>query len=63
MQAAWQSGLHNAVSKTINLPESATVQDIIDAYQYARASEVKGITMYRDKCRDNQPIALCPQCT
>jgi ribonucleoside-diphosphate reductase alpha chain len=63
MQAAWQSGLHNAVSKTINLRESATVQDIIDAYQYARASGVKGITVYRDKCRDNQPIALCPQCT
>jgi len=62
MQAAWQSGLHNAVSKTINLPESATVQTIIDAYNYAKAMNVKGITVYRDKCRENQPIALCPQC-
>lgn len=63
MQAAWQFGLHNAVSKTINLPESATVQDIVDAYKYARQANVKGITVYRDKCRQNQPIALCPQCT
>lgn len=62
MQAAWQSGLHNAVSKTINLPESATVQTIIDAYKYARAANVKGITVYRDKCRNNQPIPLCPEC-
>lgn len=62
MQAAWQAGLHNAVSKTINLPASATVQTVIEAYQYARQAGVKGITVYRDGSRDNQPMDLCPQC-
>jgi ribonucleoside-diphosphate reductase alpha chain len=62
MQAAWQSGMHNAVSKTINLPASATVQTVIDAYHYARQVGVKGITVYRDGSKDQQPMALCPNC-
>jgi len=62
MQAAWQSGMHNAVSKTINLPASATVQTVIDAYRHARKMGAKGITVYRDGSREQQPIALCPNC-
>lgn len=62
MQAAWQDGVHNAVSKTINLPASATVETVLEAYKYAMAKGVKGITVYRDKSKENQPIALCPQC-
>lgn len=62
MQAAWQSGLHNAVSKTINLPATATVETVLDAYRYALKMGVKGITIYRDGSRDQQPIALCPNC-
>jgi len=62
MQAAWQSGMHNAVSKTVNLPTSATVQTIIDAYRYARQLDVKGITIYRDGSKDQQPMSLCSNC-
>lgn len=62
MQAAWQDGIHNAVSKTINLPASATVETILEAYKYAMACSLKGITVYRDKSKENQPISLCPQC-
>jgi len=62
MQAAWQSGLHNAVSKTVNLPATATVETVLDAYRYALKMGVKGITIYRDGSRDQQPIGLCPNC-
>lgn len=62
MQAAWQSGFHNAVSKTVNLPNTATVQDIVNIYKYAQSRHLKGITIYRDGSKEYQPIALCPQC-
>lgn len=63
MQAAWQSHMHNAVSKTVNLPNTASVQDIVEIYRYAIRKRVKGITVYRDGSKQLQPMALCPQCT
>lgn len=62
MQSAWQRGIHNAVSKTINLPNYATIQTVFEAYKYAMAMGVKGITVYRDGCKDHQPVKLCPEC-
>lgn len=62
MQAAWQSGIHNAVSKTVNLPNSATMETVIQTYRYARQVGVKGITIYRDGSKFAQPISLCPEC-
>lgn len=49
--------IDSAISKTVNMPASATVQDVKDVYEQCYNSGIKGITIYRDKSRDNQPIS------
>ena len=58
MQAAWQSSIDNAVSKTINLPHDADENAVREAYLEAWKSGCKGVTVYRDGCREMQPMAL-----
>jgi len=58
MQAAFQRHCDSSISKTINFPHEATVEDVRSIFELAIDENVKGVTVYRDGCRDVQPMAL-----
>ena len=55
-QAIWQEYIDNSISKTLNLPNSATKEQISKAYLLAYTSGCKGSTVYRDGCKPFQPL-------
>jgi ribonucleoside-diphosphate reductase alpha chain len=56
MMGAVQPFISGAISKTINMPTDATVEDIMDAYLTAWRLGVKAVAIYRDGCKRTQPL-------
>ena len=56
MMGATQPFLSGAISKTVNLPTNATVEDIEQAYMAAWRNGLKAIAVYRDGCKRSQPL-------
>jgi len=60
MQAAFQRHTDHAVSKTVNFPETATVEDVRNAFTYAHKKKTKGVTIYVDNSLDVQVLDSGP---
>src|SRR5207249_1503718 len=56
MMGAVQPFISGAISKTINMPEQATVEDIEEAYIEAWRLGLKAVAIYRDGCKKTQPL-------
>lgn len=66
MQAVWQDSIDASISSTINLPETATVEDIKDIYMTAWEMGLKGVTVFRNGCKrtgilttDSKEVTTC----
>ncbi len=57
MMAATQPFLSGAISKTVNLPESATVEEIAEVYLQGWKLGLKALAVYRDNCKVGQPLS------
>jgi len=57
MMAAAQPFLSGAISKTVNLPETATVEEIADVYTQGWTYGLKALAVYRDNCKVGQPLS------
>jgi ribonucleoside-diphosphate reductase alpha chain len=58
MMAAVQPALSGAISKTVNLPESATIEDVEQIYFEGWKLGLKALAIYRDNCKVGQPLSI-----
>lgn len=58
MQAALQTGISNSISSTINLPAGTSPEEVKQIYIEAWRAGLKGITVYVDGCKSNQPVVF-----
>jgi ribonucleoside-diphosphate reductase alpha chain len=57
MMAATQPFISGAISKTVNLPNQASVEEIMEAYLQAWKLGLKAVAIYRDGCKQSQPLS------
>src|SRR5262249_5572006 len=57
MMAAAQPFISGAISKTVNLPAEATIEDVQDAYMESWKQGLKAVAIYRDGCKRTQPLS------
>jgi ribonucleoside-diphosphate reductase alpha chain len=60
--AQWQKWIDGGVSKTINMPYDTTVHNVKNAFKLAWKLGCKGITIYRDTSKENQPLRKVVKC-
>jgi ribonucleoside-diphosphate reductase alpha chain len=63
MMAAAQPFIYGAISKTVNLPENASVEDIMETYLQAWKLGLKAVAVYRDGCKKSQPLSTAGSTT
>ncbi len=63
MMAAAQPFISGAISKTVNLPNTASVEDIMEAYLQAWKLGLKAVAVYRDGCKQSQPLSAAGSAT
>ena len=61
MQAVWQKYIDASISSTVNLPNEATVEDVMELYLYAWKKGLKGITIFRDGCARTPVLSEKPK--
>lgn len=61
MMAATQPFLSGAISKTINMPEESTIEDVMDAYLESWKLGLKAVAIYRDNSKKSQPLSAAGQ--
>jgi ribonucleoside-diphosphate reductase alpha chain len=57
MMAAAQPFISGAISKTVNLPNNASIEDIVETYLQAWKLGIKAVAIYRDGCKQSQPLS------
>jgi len=58
IQAAFQKYTDNAISKTVNLPRNATIEDVKEIFRLAHILKCKGVTVYREDSREGQVLSF-----
>ncbi|MFA4954366.1 MAG: vitamin B12-dependent ribonucleotide reductase [Patescibacteria group bacterium] len=61
MMAAVQPFISGAISKTVNLPANATIEDVVSVYTEAWKLGLKAVAIYRDGCKRSQPLTTTKQ--